>query len=123
MGCQTIEIPERIPGDQKCLAFRAGYLFVDQYHRGTGLQCLVVVLGVVHKDNVEIDAINAAVRVLQASGDPRAGEVLANAHTMLQERAARIDDEELRRSYLENVPYHREIMEEWANRPQRDPPA
>jgi tetratricopeptide (TPR) repeat protein len=52
-------------------------------------------------------------RVLQASGDPRAREVLTNAHTMLQERAHKIDDEDLRRSYLENVPYHREIVALW----------
>jgi len=53
-------------------------------------------------------------RVLQAGGDPRAREVLTNAHAMLQERASKINDQELRRSYLENVPYHREILEEWA---------
>jgi len=52
-------------------------------------------------------------RVLRANEDPRAGEVLSAAHRLLQERAARIDDEQLRRSFLENVAAHREIIEAW----------
>jgi hypothetical protein len=51
--------------------------------------------------------------VLAAADDPRAVEVLAEAYATLQERAARITDEALRRSYLENVPYHREILAAW----------
>jgi len=43
----------------------------------------------------------------------RAEMVLEEAYNMLQERAAKIDDEELRRSYLENVAAHREILCEW----------
>ncbi len=53
-------------------------------------------------------------RVLQASGDPRAAQVLSQAHRLLQERAAKISDEKLRRSFLENVACHREIMGEFA---------
>jgi tetratricopeptide (TPR) repeat protein len=49
-------------------------------------------------------------RVLQANADPRADQVLATAHDLLQERAAKIDDEEWRSSYLENVAAHREIV-------------
>lgn len=49
-------------------------------------------------------------RVLQANHDPRAGEVLATAHRLLQERAAEIVDERLQRLYLENVPAHRDIV-------------
>ena len=41
--------------------------------------------------------------------DPRAHEVLEQAYHLLQERASWIDDEALRRSYLENVPANREI--------------
>ena len=55
-------------------------------------------------------------RVLQASGDPRADGILEEAHSLLQERAAKISDEEERRSYLENVAANREIVEEWAGR-------
>jgi hypothetical protein len=49
-------------------------------------------------------------RVLCAGRDPRAGGVLVAAHRLLQERAARIEDEELRQSFLENVVAHREII-------------
>jgi predicted ATPase/DNA-binding SARP family transcriptional activator len=49
-------------------------------------------------------------RVLEANHDPRAQEILTTAHNLLQERAVRITDEELRRSFLENVAAHREIV-------------
>jgi hypothetical protein len=55
-------------------------------------------------------------RVLRAADDPRNTEVLQIAYTTLQERAALIPDEETRRSFLENVPWHREIMEEMERR-------
>jgi predicted ATPase/DNA-binding SARP family transcriptional activator len=47
--------------------------------------------------------------VLLAARDPRAGEILATAHNLLQQQAAKIDDEDLRRSFLEGVAAHREI--------------
>lgn len=49
-------------------------------------------------------------RVLAAADDPRAGQVLDMTHERLQERAARISDREMQRSFLEDVPYHREIV-------------
>jgi tetratricopeptide (TPR) repeat protein len=52
-------------------------------------------------------------RVLQANVDPRADEVLEIAFQLLQERAAKITDEDLRHSYLENVAAHRELVREW----------
>jgi len=55
-------------------------------------------------------------RVLSAGGDPRAREILERAHRLLQDRAAKISDERERRSYLENVQEHREIVEEYAQR-------
>jgi len=51
-------------------------------------------------------------RVLKASQDLRTQEILATAYDLLQERAARITDEEMRRSFLENVAAHREIVRE-----------
>jgi tetratricopeptide (TPR) repeat protein len=51
--------------------------------------------------------------VLRAGQDPRAQTILEKAHHLLQEEAAKIADEEMRRSFLENVPAHREIMEAW----------
>jgi hypothetical protein len=55
-------------------------------------------------------------RVLQANDDPRADTVLEEAHRLLQERAAKISSEDQRRSFLENVAAHREIVNEWTSR-------
>jgi predicted ATPase len=55
----------------------------------------------------------SAYRALSASDDPRGQQVLHRAHHLLCERAAQIEDEELRRSFLENVPAHREIVAEY----------
>ena len=49
-------------------------------------------------------------RVLQASQDLRATEVLLTAHRLMQARAAAIEDERLRRSYLDNIPAHEAIV-------------
>jgi tetratricopeptide (TPR) repeat protein len=53
-------------------------------------------------------------RTLTANQDPRARDLLNTAHSLLQERAARIGDEETRRSYLEKVSANREILQEFA---------
>jgi predicted ATPase/DNA-binding SARP family transcriptional activator/Tfp pilus assembly protein PilF len=50
-------------------------------------------------------------RVLRAVQDPRAQVILSTACRLLQERAARIG-KTLRRSFLENVAAHRELVEE-----------
>jgi tetratricopeptide (TPR) repeat protein len=50
-------------------------------------------------------------QVLLAAGDPQAGKVLETAYNLLQERSAKISDVEMRRNFLENVPYHRQILE------------
>ena len=51
-------------------------------------------------------------RVLRAAReDSLAQAILSKAHSLLQEWAARISDEGLRRSFLENVAAHREIVE------------
>ena len=55
----------------------------------------------------------ACYRVLSATADPRAKEVLATAYRLVHERASMIEDEDLRRSYLANVPAHREIVALW----------
>jgi hypothetical protein len=52
-------------------------------------------------------------QVLHAGRDPRAGEILEAAHRLLQARAGQIDDEALRRSFLENVAANREIVAAW----------
>ena len=52
-------------------------------------------------------------RVLCANQDPRAQAVLNRAHHLLQKQAAKISDEEMHRSFLENVAAHREIVHEF----------
>ncbi|HNS50799.1 MAG TPA: AAA family ATPase [Anaerolineae bacterium] len=49
-------------------------------------------------------------RVLEAGGDTRADEVLVTAHERLQQQGSTIHDEALKRSFLENVAAHREIV-------------
>jgi len=50
-------------------------------------------------------------QVLHAAGDPRNKEILRTAHGMLQERAGRITDEEARRSFMQRVAVHREVVQ------------
>jgi tetratricopeptide (TPR) repeat protein len=52
-------------------------------------------------------------RILSATGSPRAGELLDSAYQQLQARAAKIEDEALRHSCLENVATHRELAAAW----------
>ena len=52
-------------------------------------------------------------QVLHAHDDPRAEAVLEAGYRLLQERARKIEDGDLRRSFLENVPHHREIVAAW----------
>jgi tetratricopeptide (TPR) repeat protein len=54
--------------------------------------------------------------VLRGNEDPRATEVLSQAYRVLQEWADKIEDEDLRRSFLENVAVNREIVREFAKR-------
>jgi tetratricopeptide (TPR) repeat protein len=54
-------------------------------------------------------------RVLSAVQDPRAQAILDTAFSQLQEQAAKITDEDMRRSFMENVPVHREILNEFAS--------
>ncbi len=51
-------------------------------------------------------------RVLQAVGDAQAYEVLQTMYDLLQASATEIEDEDLRRSYLENVLVNRQIVAE-----------
>jgi tetratricopeptide (TPR) repeat protein len=53
------------------------------------------------------------VHVLSAAGDLRAKGVLERGYAELQGRVAKITDEELRRSFLENVTWRRELVRLW----------
>jgi tetratricopeptide (TPR) repeat protein len=57
--------------------------------------------------------------VLRAAQDPRATDVLARGHTLLQERAAQFDDEDRRRLFLANVPAHLWLRHLWEDRQSR----
>jgi predicted ATPase/class 3 adenylate cyclase len=57
-------------------------------------------------------------KVLQAADDPRARGVLERGYAELQERAAKITDEDLRHSFLENVPWRRELVKLWEEQQQ-----
>jgi predicted ATPase len=52
-------------------------------------------------------------RGFQSVKDQRAGEILEQAYNLLQDRANRILDEQDRQQYLEDVPWHHEIVSEW----------
>jgi len=52
-------------------------------------------------------------QVLAVTEDPRARDVLEVGYNLLMERAAMIEDGVTRRSFLENVPANREIIEAW----------
>jgi tetratricopeptide (TPR) repeat protein len=51
--------------------------------------------------------------VFHTASDPRAQHVLEEAFHILEGRAAKIKDATLRRTFIENVPYHREILAAW----------
>lgn len=53
-------------------------------------------------------------RVLHATGDALAGGVLKTAYERLQQQAAKIEDVELRRSFLDRVTTHREVLDHYS---------
>ncbi|MFH2038344.1 MAG: tetratricopeptide repeat protein [Chloroflexota bacterium] len=54
-------------------------------------------------------------QVLKANKDIRASEILRTAHNLLLERVSLLEDETLRKSYLENVTANREIQEAFSS--------
>lgn len=52
-------------------------------------------------------------RVRCRADPPRAAALLAQAHAALQARAAAISDADLRRSFLESIPEHRQLVAAW----------
>ncbi len=55
-------------------------------------------------------------RVLQASGDPRAWDVLRIAHEQLREQADHLADPVVREQFLDGVLVHRQLERAWADR-------
>jgi len=54
---------------------------------------------------------------LESVEDPRAQSLLKTAYQAIQERASKITSEPGRRSFLEKVPYHQEIIRKWEQQP------
>ena len=52
-------------------------------------------------------------RVLMAIHDPRAADIVEEAYTLLQEWVAASPDAATRRMFVDNVPYHRELVAVW----------
>jgi predicted ATPase/class 3 adenylate cyclase len=52
-------------------------------------------------------------QVLQAANKPQADEILKTAYALLQKKAEGIPDPAQRRTFLEGIPYHREIISVW----------
>jgi hypothetical protein len=50
-------------------------------------------------------------QVLYALRDSRAGDILAAAYRALRRRAAKINDPEIQRVFLEDIRLHREIVQ------------
>jgi tetratricopeptide (TPR) repeat protein len=53
------------------------------------------------------------IQVLQAAGNPRASAVLNDAYAQIQEMADKIKDVAMQQSFLENVPWNRELVRLW----------
>jgi hypothetical protein len=60
-----------------------------------------------------LESYLVCVHVLQATGDPRKREVLEKACAEMQKIANKIKDEDRRHSFLENVPWNRELVQLW----------
>jgi tetratricopeptide (TPR) repeat protein len=52
-------------------------------------------------------------QVLQGADDPHAAAIIETAYNHLQEQAAKIGDESTRHNFLQNISYHREILDIW----------
>ncbi len=62
---------------------------------------------------VEFYPLYTCCQVLLACDDPRAGQVIETAYSLVQEYAAKIQNVEFRESFLNNVPWNRGIIELW----------
>ncbi len=52
-------------------------------------------------------------QVLQAADNPRAAQILAVAYQQVRSRADKIVDQAARQHFLEDIPYHRQIIDAW----------
>ena len=87
---------------------------LDQSHLAKATLHLEEMLSFLEKNSLE--GVDEPLRIyltcfqaLCANGDTHARQMLISAHTLIEERAAKIGDEALRHSFQENIPAHREI--------------
>ncbi len=97
------------------LALDAGDLVAAQQH-------LKFILGHLEKDG-SLDGTDQPLRiyqtcylVLRVAGNQKANPVLEMAYQALLKRADFISDKTLRRNFLEKIPHHRDILQEWQTR-------
>lgn len=57
--------------------------------------------------------LQLCLQVLEATGEGELPKLLEMAHTQLQARAANILDDDLRQSFLENIPWNQKIVQLW----------
>jgi len=104
----------------RAMEVRAGLVRVS-LAQGNLIQAQVQVEEILnHLEDQTLDGTVEPLRVyltcyhaLRANQDPRAEDILETAYNLLQSRAAKTGSEELRRSFLENVRAHREILMAW----------
>ncbi len=82
--------------------------------RGQGIA--LTNLGLVHVNLGQYAEALTYYHLLEANQDPRAQAILETAYNLLQEQAAKISDEALQSSFLENVAAHQEIVSKWEKR-------
>jgi len=114
---QGLAVALQLDRAPEAMEYRAGlaHIALKQQHLD---QALVYVEEILRY--VEIDSLDGAMEpfqvylicynVLRANQDPRARQVLEIAHNILQGKAAKIEDESLRRSFLEQVVAHRDVL-------------
>jgi len=116
---QALAIWDQVPDSQLAMDTLAGLAWVrwwcGQKERAISLveRFLPLLADYAAADEWPFLAYWYGYEVLQASGDPRAPDVLEAAYTLLQDKASRVDDEGLRRSFLENIVVHRQIAAAW----------
>jgi predicted ATPase/class 3 adenylate cyclase len=110
-------------GNQNYLAKALGGLALSAVQSGDWVQARAFLDQVmpILAENPTLDNLTAPFEALGqigqslvALGDARGAEIITAAYRRLQERAARISDETLRRSYLENVLMNRELCAAYA---------
>ncbi|MBN1660743.1 MAG: tetratricopeptide repeat protein [Anaerolineae bacterium] len=116
--CREVDTPQLIVEPLAGLAhmaFSQGDLIQAGAHVEEILGCLEA--GTLYGIDEPFRVYLTCYQILQAAQDPRAWDILNTAHALLQERAAKIKDEALRHSFLENVSAHRELVAAYQARP------